>query len=358
MKILHRDVYIIGETACHHEGDIDYLYKMVDDVAEIGLNAVKFHSLLNPDSYMQSNHPLIQEIKKWTFSRKQWGEIIEYSNKKHLDVIVLCNDVESLEHINKDGLHVSAVEVHSSGLNDYFLLKEAVNFHGTVILGVGGSTMEEVEYACNLLKENSKCDIFLMYGFQSYPTSYADINLAKMLKIKDLFELPVGYADHTAYDDPNNEIVSCMAAMMGINVLEKHYTPDFGKERIDFHSAVGKTQMLRIKELMSLALMVRGDGSPGMSEPELKYGNTGPIKKAIVAKKSIKKGEKLSVDNLWFKRTEEESSLKQNMLLQLIGLETTRDIDNDEIIDFSKVKYDFKRRETSDFTHIGKKESN
>jgi sialic acid synthase SpsE len=351
-------LYIIGETAYHHEGDIDYLYKMVDDIAEIGLNAVKFHLLLNPNSYMQCHHPLIQKIKVWTFSRKQWDEIIEYSNKKHLDVIALCNDVESLEHINKDGLQVSAVEIHSSGLNDYFLLKEAVKFHGTVILGVGGSTMEEIEYACNLLKENSKCDIFLMYGFQSYPTNYADINLAKMLKIKDLFELPVGYTDHTAYDDPNNEIISCMAAMMGINVLEKHYTPDLGKERIDFHSAVGKAQMLRIKELMNLVLTIRGDGSLRMSEPELKYGNTGPIKKAVVAKTNIKKGEKLSLDNLWFKRTQEESSLKQNMFLHLIGLETTRDIKNDEIIDFSKAKYDFKKRRTSDFTHIGKKESN
>jgi sialic acid synthase SpsE len=273
-------------------------------------------------------------------------------------VIALCNDVESLEHINKDGLQVSAVELHSSGLNDYFLLKEAADFHGTVILGIGGSSIEEIEYACNSLKENSKYDIFLMYGFQSYPTNYAEINLAKMLKIKDLFELPVGYTDHTAFNDPNNEIVSCMAAMMGINVLEKHYTPDLGKERIDFHSAVGKSQMLKIIELMNLALTVRGDGSLRMSESELKYGNTGPIKKAVVAKINIKKGEKLSLDNLWFKRTQEESSLKQNMFLQLIGLETTRDIENDEIINFSKVKYNFERRGTSDFTHIGEKESN
>lgn len=328
---------------------------MIDDIAEMELSAVKFHLLLNPASYMQKKHPLMHEIERWTFSEKQWDDIIDYSNEKRLDVIALCNDVESLKHISKDGLDISAVEIHSSGLNDFFLLKEAINFSRTVILGVGGSTLEEIEYACNLLKKNGKDDILLMYGFQCYPTSYMDINLAKMMKIKELFELPVGYADHTAYDDPNNEIISCMAAMMGINVLEKHYTPDFGKERIDFHSAVGKTQMLKIKELMSLALMVRGDGSLGMSEPELKYGNTGPIKKAIVAKRSIKKGEKLSLDNLWFKRTEEESSLKQNMFLQLVGLEAVRDIESDEVIDFSKIKYNFRQFVTSDFTNIGTK---
>jgi len=36
-----KEPYIIGETAYHHEGDIDYLYKMIDAIAELGLDAVK-----------------------------------------------------------------------------------------------------------------------------------------------------------------------------------------------------------------------------------------------------------------------------------------------------------------------------
>ncbi len=58
--------YIIGETAYNHEGDFDYLVKMIDDIADIGLNAVKFHLLLNVDSYMQKKHTL-RNIKKMAF---------------------------------------------------------------------------------------------------------------------------------------------------------------------------------------------------------------------------------------------------------------------------------------------------
>ena len=76
------------------------------------------------------------------------------------------------------------------------------------------------------------------------------------------------------------------------------------------------------------------------------------MKKAIVAKKFIKKGEKLSFDNLWFKRTEEESPLKQNRFLQLIGLEATKDIKEDEIIDFTKVEYKFKKAGLENFTYV------
>ena len=102
---------------------------------------------------------------------------------------------------------------------------------------------------------------------------------------------------------------------------------------------------------MELASTVYGDGSLKMSKSELEYGNTGPMKKAIVAKADIKKGERFSFDNLWFKRTAEESSLNQNQLLKLIDLKATKDIAEDEIIDFTKVKYEFKKSDIESFTH-------
>lgn len=343
--------YIIGETAYNHEGDIKYLYKMIDDTTELKINAIKFHMLLNPESYMQKKHSLIKKISKWVFYKRQWSEIIDYSNKKNLDVIILCDDVESVEYILENNINVSAIELHATGLNDYFLLNSVSGFNKQIILGVGGSTIDEIAYAIDFLKSKGKDNILLMYGFQSYPTKYTDINLAKMLKIRGLFNLPIGYADHTAFDDPNNEIISCMAAMMGINVLEKHYTPDYGIERIDYHAAAGKMQMLKIKKLMELALKVYGNGNLKMSKAELEYGNTGPMKKAIVAKKDIKKGEKISLDNLWFKRTVEESPIKPNQFLQLIGLEALKDIKEDELIDFNKVEYKFKKIGLESFTH-------
>jgi len=330
--------YIIGETAYNHEGDIKYLYKMTDDIAELKLNAIKFHMLLNSESYMQKKHPLINEIKKWIFSKNQWNKIIDYSNKKGLDIIVLCDDVESIGYILEKNINVTAIELHASGLNDYFLLNAVSKFNKQIMLGVGGSAIDEIQYAVDFLKK-------------SYPTKYNDINLSKILKIRDLFKLPIGYADHTAFDDPNNEIISIMASMIGINILEKHYTPDYGIERIDYHAAVGKMQMLKIKELMELALKVYGNGNLKMSKAELEYGNTGPMKKAIVAKKDIKKGEKLSMDNLWFKRTVEESPIKQNQFLQLIGLKALHDIKEDEIIDFTKIEYKFKKVDLENFTH-------
>lgn len=330
--------FIIGETAYNHQGELDYLRRMIDDIADLRLEAIKFHVSLDINSYMQKKHPLFKEAKKWNFKNESWREILQYAQLKDIEIIVLCNTIPSVEFINKEFSDIFAIEIHATSLNDYYLLQKATEFKRTVILGIGGSTLDEIYYAIKILKAKGKRDIILMYGFQSYPTNYEEINLSKMLKLKELFELPIGYADHTAYDDPNNEIISSMAAMMGVNILEKHYTPDYGKKRIDYQSAVGKNQMIRIKELTKLALTVYGTGSLELSESEQKYGNTGPMKKAIVAKRKIMKGEKLSFENLWFKRTMEESLIKQNMFLQLIGLEAILDFEKDEIISFPKVK--------------------
>lgn len=331
--------YIIGETAYNHEGDIKYLYKMIDDIAELKLNAIKFHLLLDVASYMQEEHPLISKIKDCVFSEGDWSKILEYSKEKELDVIALCDDVESLVMINRRSLDVDAVEIHAVCLNDIFILKEASNFKKTVILGIGGSSLDEIQYAVNFLKKNGKNDIFLMYGFQNYPTDYSEINLSKMLKLKELFELPIGYADHTAFDDENNEIISSMAAAIGINVLEKHYTPDPRVKRIDYQASVGKEQMKRIRKYMDLALTVRGHGGLKMSGAEQKYGIVGPMKKAIVAKRDIKQGEEFSTDNLCFKRTKQESTMKQMDFPKLLGLKAKRNIKEDEMVNFSKAEF-------------------
>ncbi len=332
----YKHPYIIAETAYNHEGDITYLYQMIDELGDLQVNAVKFHLLLNLDSYMERNHPLFSRLKTWLFSKQQWTDIITYTQGKRLDIVALCDDVESINFLQQQK-NIRAIEIHATSINDYFMLQEAAAFPGRIILGVGGSNPDEITYAIDMLKAQNKQDILLMYGFQSYPTKYEDINLSKMIELNELLSLPVGYADHTGFNDPHNEVVSVAAAMMGFEVLEKHYTLTPGKKRVDYEAAVGKKQLKKIKELMEIALRAHGRTSVAMSTAEQQYGGIGPMKKAIVAKTPIKKGTKLSLDNLWFKRTEEKSKIPQRDFLKLIGRQAKVHIKKDEIIDYSKI---------------------
>ncbi|MFA6096761.1 MAG: N-acetylneuraminate synthase family protein [Candidatus Paceibacterota bacterium] len=333
-----RDYYVIGETAYNHEGDFQYLCRMTDEIAELKLDAVKFHLLLNAESYLQKKHPLAEKIKKWMFTAEEWLEIIDLAAKKGLEVIALCDDVESIDLILKKRVKVAGIELHMSSLNDYFMMKKLIGYNGIIILGIGGSTMDEIKYAVDFFRKNGRKKLLLMYGFQNYPTNYEEINIRKIATVEKKYKVPVGYADHTAFNNENNELISTAPYMAGVRIFEKHYTPEFGKERIDFQSAIGKDQFRKISGYLDLFKKISGDGSLKMSEAELKYGKIGPMKKAIVARRNIPGGKKIKLEDLWYKRTEEEVKLKQNQIFKLIGSTAAKDIAEDETVTLDKIR--------------------
>lgn len=342
--------YIIGETAYHHEGNFEFLLQMAEDIAGMNLNAVKFHLLLNVEDYMQKSHPLVEATRKFSFSVSQWRSLFHQAGGYGLDIIALCDDLDSIKFICDDAPSIAAMEIHATSINDYHMLQASLLFPGRIILGVGGSTVDEIDYAVSLLRRGGKKDLCLMYGFQVYPTQPGLLNLSRMLKLQQLFDLPVGYADHTGYDDQYNAALSALAAAQGIHILEKHYSPEPGVKRTDYHAAVGKETFAQIKSLMKLYLEAYGSGALELSPQEQQYGLTGPMKKALVARKKIEKGRQLSVDNLCFKRTQQESPLRQMDFPHLLGLTAIRNIEEDEMIDYSMVEYRKKPYTYADLT--------
>ncbi len=340
--------YIIGETAFHHEGDTAFLETLVRDAKNTGLDAVKFHLLLDLDDYMIATHEALEILRPWCLKAEQWDQVL--GNVEGMDVILLCNDVKSVEYALQSKTPVKAIEIHATGINDIFLLEAASRFSGTVILGTGGSTLDEIQFAIDFLKKNGKDDMFLMHGFQSYPTDFRDIRLERMNKLAALFGLPVGYADHTDPEHPNNAFISCLGIANGYNVIEKHFTNRFGEKRIDAQSAVSIEQLNQIKDLASITWDSIGLHTPlELSEAERKYGNTGPMKKAIVARERIAEGEVITPEKIAFKRTNVSSSIKQIEWSKIIRNKALRTIEKDEIIDLSNVDYQFAVPEISQF---------
>src|SRR5690554_6422990 len=141
--------YFIAETAFHHEGNIDFLKDLVSQLVKLDIQAVKLHLLLDVDDYMVSNHSAIQIIRDISISKNDWQNMFQNVKDANKDIVALTNDLASLKYINQiqDDFPIAAIELHSTGLNDLFLLKEAVHFKKTVMLGIGGSTFDEVQFA-------------------------------------------------------------------------------------------------------------------------------------------------------------------------------------------------------------------
>lgn len=343
--------YYIAETAFHHEGDINFLNNLVDELIKLDVQAIKFHLLFDLDDYIVHNHQAMDVLKKISIPQQYWNSVFEKVKSAGKQIIALTNDIVALQYINsiQNDFPFAAVELHASGLNDIFLLKESLRFNKTVMLGIGGSTFDEVQFAVDYLRKGNKEDILLMHGFQSYPTDYSNINFSRIPLIQSAFGLPVGYADHTAPEDKLNTLMSVLPVNIGVRVFEKHVTHVFGEKRIDAQAAISVDAMREVMELGNTLLKTVGDTPMQFSQPELNYGNTGPIKKALVARRDIEAGKEITLDDIAYKRTETSSALQQKDIFKLIGATANADIKKDEILMFDKINYQFKSANFSEF---------
>jgi len=314
---------LIAETAWHHQGDIDFLEVLVRDLVNNSrADYLKFHITIDLDEYMAKTHPLYNKLNEWVIDEKSWRRILE-SIKGMKGLMLLFNDTRSVEMgmlYNPD-----LIEIHSACLNDFRLLdclKQNIENKTKIVLGVGGSTLFEIETAINRL-ETSK--IVLMFGFQNYPTIYSDINFLKMRKIMTLFpNFEFGYADHTSWDEPQNSLITLFGASLGMQYIEKHVSTQPGVERADYQSAISINTFNDLHKKLQLLSECQGDGLLKLNPAELKSTQPGLIKKAAILNRKVNTNDMLCEDMIIFKRTELSSDLTQVDIISLLGRKFTR----------------------------------
>jgi sialic acid synthase SpsE len=149
-----------------------------------------------------------------------------------------------------------------------------------------------------------------------------------MNTLKEAFGYPVGYSDHTLGIN-----MSIAAKALGATVLEKHFTlekEDFGPD----HSA-----SVEPHELKDLIIGIReveaGLGSTRRVFCEEELGQRKVHRRSIVAKKLIKGGEELTMDNLTIKRP--GTGIKPKHLDSLLGKKVKTECKGDLLLEWSNI---------------------
>lgn len=310
---------LIAETAWHHDGDFTFMKNLVRKIIhETKADIIKLHISLDVDEYMSSDHPGYSFMNERVFTENQWEEIINEINGSDKELMLLFNDKRAVDF----GMQFlpSLVEIHSVCLNDIHLLrklKEYENKRIPTVLGVGGSTLYEIENAINELNTEN---VVLMHGFQNYPTKYRDINFKRIRKIINLYPiLKHGYADHTAWDEPNNSLITSMGAALGMSYVEKHVTIEPGSNRTDWQAAISIENFNTIAQNIKILNDCEGDGRLRLNKGEIKYSIFGHNKKGAVLNKNVKKGEEFNEKTFTFKRTGQTTDLSQIHAIEMLS---------------------------------------
>lgn len=328
-------VFIIAEAGVNHNGSLKLAKKLVDVAVEAGADAVKFQTfktdrLVIRDSpkaaYQQettgSEGSQYQMLKQLELGRADHLELIKYCRQKNIMFLSTPFDFESADLLDEIGVPV--FKVGSGDLTNLPLLEHIALKGKPMIVSTGMSGLSEVEAAVNIITGTGNKDLILLHCVSNYPADFKDVNLRAMSTLKKAFGVPVGYSDHT----PGIE-VSIAAVALGARVIEKHFTLDKSMEGPDHRASLDPAELKQLVQSIRNVEKALGDGIKRCQNSEQDVRKV--ARKSLVARRKIKAGEQLTLENVTIKRP--ETGIKPGKLNSLIGkARAKKDIEFDTVI--------------------------
>lgn len=274
--------FMVAEIGINHNGSLEIAKQLIDVAVEAGCNAVKFQkrdieTVYTPEELaaprkvdpsfikhavarskingrrhqvlpMEALARLMVDVGDSTngdlkyaleFGLHEFNLIEIYCREKGIMWFGSAWDGHSAHFLN--GFDVPCHKVASACLTHADLLRRIRSNKKPVILSTGGSTLEQVKKAVDVLGTD---DLVILHCIANYPCADEEINLRVIDTLRATFPgVPIGYSGHEQGIAP-----SLAAVAMGACVVERHITLDRTMPGSDQKASLDPTQL---KELVS-----------------------------------------------------------------------------------------------------------
>ncbi len=333
MNINKKDPFFIAEIGHNHQGSLEKAFNLIKMSKDAGANAVKFQKRNNKKLYTKKFYNSPYDNKNsygetygkhreaLEFDESQFNEIKNYAKEIDIDFFATPFDFESIDFL--DNLGVPAFKIASADLLNTPLQIEIAKRNKKIFLSTGHGSFDDVKRARDsICKYNS--DLIIMHCCASYPPEISDLNLKVIETYKKNFPNHIiGLSDHE-----NGIDAGPIAFLLGARVFEKHVTLNRALKGTDHAFSLephGFTKFIRnIKRIPTML---------GSEEKKILESEKKPVykmAKSIVAKRDIKKGEKLDLDNLTFKSP--GGGLPPYQFYEIKNKVINKDLKEDELI--------------------------
>jgi N,N'-diacetyllegionaminate synthase len=246
-------VFIIAEIAQAHEGSLGIAHSYIDALAACGVDAVKFQThIAEAESSDQEQFRVkfshedptrFDYWKRMEFTLEQWKGLKEHCEQVGVEFLsspFSCAAVDLLETIG-----VQRYKIGSGEMGNYLMLAKIAQTEKPIILSSGMSDYQELHEGIDFLKPFGN-HLSLMQCTTAYPTEPEQWNLPEIPKLKEKYQIPIGFSDHSA------DITACIAAL------------SLGAELLEFHAVFNRAMFgpdakasLEIKEIEQLVQSIR-----------------------------------------------------------------------------------------------------
>lgn len=327
--------FVIAEIGPNHNGDSGVAKRMVRDLAQAGVDAVKFQ-LAEPEA------ALSKDVIKAAYQREndnaedpfEAAARRQLPRKAHLELKTLCDelgvdylctafDLGSLKFLDEE-VGVKRFKVSSGDLLTLDLAEYIAASSKKVILSTGMAKTEEIERGLGLYNpDNIPEKATLLHCVSAYPAPYESINLKWMPVMAKKFDVPVGFSDHTL----GNE-AALAAVALGATVIEKHVTLDKSLPGPDHKASATVPEFASLVRSIRRIETVLGEAEKKLSSTEIEVARA--ARKSIVTARELNTGHRISREDLCFKRP--GTGMLPTDIDQVVGRYTNKLIEENRLI--------------------------
>lgn len=333
MNLRNDRCYIVAEIGGNFK-DYETAALLIDQAKESGIDAVKLQTYRAET--LSSKHAVfdmentgvasqIEYFKKYEIDETLHKKIYLYAKEKGLDIFSTpshITDVEMLERLGTDVYKIGADDA-----TNLPFLKEIAELNKPIILSTGMCTIEEIKEAVNTIVSVGNNKLTIMHVVSLYPTAAQYVNLEVIRTLQGEFpQFTIGYSDHTLGVD------SCIfAAVMGAQIIEKHFTYDKNADGPDHMLSATLDEMKILVDKIRLYEQMRGNGIKMPVGDEVK--NRRNNRKSIICVRNMKKGDLITNEDIDIKRP--GSGILPKYKEMLMGKRVNRDIEEDTLLQWS-----------------------
>jgi sialic acid synthase SpsE len=330
--------YVIAEAGSNHNRDLATALRLIEVASETGADAVKFQTYTAEGLYSRRT-PDIKYLKEKGLVGDQetvWELIkrVEIPWEWHADlsrhaaqcgITFLSTPFEEAAVDVLEEVGVLAYKIASYEVNHLPLIERVARTGKPLLISTGMASLGDIERALDTAAAAGARDLLVMHCAVNYPPRFADLNLRAITTMREAFQIPIGWSDHTP-----GHTAEVIAVTLGACAVEKHFTMSRDQPGPDHAFA------LEPDELGAMVVAIRetedalGSTVKRVTDAEADLFRLG--RRSIVAARDVPAGGELRREDLAVKRP--GFGIPVDALDQVVGRHVLHDVVADQVLDW------------------------
>ena len=335
------DLFVF-DLANNHQGDFNHGKKIIKSLSNVSKSnkiyaGIKFQfrnlaNFIHKDFKDDENH---KHIKRFQSTELGWDDFFKlkiFAKQNELMTICTPFDETSVEKVVE--MDFDILKIASCSADDWPLLEKAALTGLPMIVSTGGLNINQIDNLVSFF-EHKGVTFSLMHCVSIYPMNEENAQLSFILKLKNRYpNTTIGWSTH---ENPDNYSIIKMAYSCGARMYERHVGIENDIYTLNKYSSTPKQIDMWIKEQIR-SKKIFGEGEKQIQNSEIQ--DLISLKRGVYLKRNIKKGNKITIDDVYFSIPRQENGMHSGMWKENLTLKL--DKKKDEFIKVNEISYDDK----------------